>query len=365
MNRIFLILVMLIPAFGADVGATDLLRGRAINKSCALCHGAFGQGTEGTLSPRIAGLNAQYLVKLLKQYKDGTRKNEAMVVTAGLDTMSEEDIANISEFLSSIDLKNDRRFDIAAGKGNPGAGEKIYKDCKTCHGRDGYGKPEKDQPPLAGQQTDYLIDTIGRFKSRERVHDDTPGDTMFDTYSVDDIKDLTTYISSLDNTGEPRTAELPGLTIADLTDKNSAPGMKINDIVQTVAKIALRDGVKRDDAIETMRNKAAELNMRLVGEQHVSKALEERGDKMPYLAIFQFCNLEDAKTIVNHDPVYAAYMPCRVALTEDKNGKFWLMMLNLDILIDNQLISKEVVRTVIGVNQKMLEIMVAGATGQI
>lgn len=363
MYRLLLIVVMLVPAFGAH--AADLLRGRAINKSCALCHGAFGQGTEGTLSPRIAGLNAQYLVKLLKQYKDGTRKNEAMVVTAGIDTMSEDDIASISEFLASIDLKDDRRFDIATAPGDADAGKKVFKDCRTCHGRDGYGKPEKDQPPLAGQQTDYLIDTIRRFKARERVHDDTPDDTLFDSYSADDLKDLTAYIATLDNTGEPRTAQLPGLSIAELTDKSGAPGMKINDIVQTVAKIGLRDGISRDDAIEAMRSKAVELNMRLVGEQHVSKALEERGDKTPYLAIFQFCNLEDAKTIVNHDPVYAAYMPCRVALTEDKTGKYWLMMLNLDILIDNQLISKEVVRTVIGVNQKMLEIMVAGATGQI
>lgn len=364
MTRILVLLVLLLPAFGAEAG--DLLRGRAINKTCALCHGAFGQGTEGTVSPRIAGLNTQFLDKVLKQYRDGTRKNDAMVVTAGIDKMSDDDIESISQFLASIDLRDDRRFDIAVGKGDPDKGEDIYKgDCKSCHARNGYGKPDKNVPPVAGQQTDYLIDTISRYKSRERVHDDTPGDPLFDGFSEDDIKNLTAYLANLDNTGEPRTAELPGLTIAELTDKSGAPGMRINDIVQTVAKIELRDGVGREDAIDAMRNKAVELNMRLVGEQHVSKALEERGDKTPYLAIFQFCNLEDAKTIVVNNPVYAAYMPCRVALIEDKDGKHWLMMLNLDILIDNQLISKEVVRTVIGVNQKMLEIMVAGATGQI
>ena len=104
--------------------------------------------------------------------------------------------------------------------------------------------------------------------------------------------------------------------------------------------------------------------MKLVGEQHISKALANRGEKIPHLAIYQFCNLTDAKTIVADNPLYAAYMPCRVAMVQDKKGKTWLMMLNLDILVDNTLVSKKIVKTVINVNQKMLEIMTAGVTGE-
>ena len=63
------------------------------------------------------------------------------------------------------------------------------------------------------------------------------------------------------------------------------------------------------------------------------------------------------------NPIFAAYMPCRVAMVEDPKGKTWLMMINLDILVDNTLVSKEISETVINVNQKMLEIMVAGVNG--
>ena len=57
-------------------------------------------------------------------------------------------------------------------------------------------------------------------------------------------------------------------------------------------------------------------------------------------------------------------MPCRIPLVEDGNGETWLMMLNLDMLIDSELLPTEVVDTAIKVNQQMLDIMVAGATGE-
>ena len=143
-----------------------------------------------------------------------------------------------------------------------------------------------------------------------------------------------------------------------------APEINITDIKQTVVQMSIQDGVSRDDAIQALMSRAAEINLKFVARQEVSKELEARGLKTPYLDIFQFCNPEDARKMILHDPIYAAYMPCRIAMVEDKDGKLWLMMLNLDMLINSELLPPELTEIAIRVNQAMLDVMVAGATGE-
>jgi uncharacterized protein (DUF302 family) len=128
--------------------------------------------------------------------------------------------------------------------------------------------------------------------------------------------------------------------------------------------MSLKDGVSKEDAVEALMSKATEINLKFVARQQVSNELEARGLKTPYLDIFQFCNPEDARVMIMHNPIYAAYMPCRIAVVEDKEGQIWLMMLNLDMLINSKLLPPEVTEIAIRVNQAMLDVMVAGATGE-
>jgi uncharacterized protein (DUF302 family) len=72
----------------------------------------------------------------------------------------------------------------------------------------------------------------------------------------------------------------------------------------------------------------------------------------------------DARVMVVANPIFSSYMPCRISVVEDSEGKAWVMMLNLDMLINSELLPPEVVDTAIKVNQQMLDIMVAGATGE-
>ena len=363
----------------------DLKKGRKIAKTCALCHGKWGQGTSGAKAPRIAGVTRKFLIKILSEYRSGKRKNAGMVSVSGVNHMSDQDIDNIATWLAGIDLRGDPRFAVDNTKGDKKHGRKIFmSECKGCHRKNGYGKPRKGVPALAGQQSAYIIRTIERFKARTRVHDDDPEDDLFDEVfpKKQDMIDLTAFLSTLDDVDpkDKRMARLPDgkvipghlrrkrakkpkTKLASVT-KEAVPGASISEIHQTVAKMKLEEGVSIADAVSAMRSKAVELNMKLVGEQHVSKALEARGEKVPQLSIYQFCNLSDAKTIVASNPLYAAYMPCRIAMVQDKTGQLWLMMLNLDILVDNTIVGKDVARTVIDVNQKMLEIMTAGVTGE-
>jgi uncharacterized protein (DUF302 family) len=153
---------------------------------------------------------------------------------------------------------------------------------------------------------------------------------------------------------------------AQAEEEKKRPGgleTKVTTISQTLLQISLQEGVSLKEAAEGMLSKAAELNLKLVGRQQVHKELRARGVKTPHLEIFQFCDPEAARDAVVGNFLYAAYMPCSIALVEDNDGKPWLLMLNLDMLIDNKLLSPELTEVAIRVNQGLLEVITAGATG--
>ncbi len=142
------------------------------------------------------------------------------------------------------------------------------------------------------------------------------------------------------------------------------PEVYINDISQTVVKMSIVKGVTMSEASHAMISKATELNLKLVGHQYVHKEMRARGEKSRHLEIIQFCDPDDAVKMVELDPLYAAYMPCRIALVEDTSGRNWLLMLNLDMLINSNTLPPELQEIAIRVNQAMLAVMTAGATGE-
>ncbi|MBL3591230.1 MAG: DUF302 domain-containing protein [gamma proteobacterium endosymbiont of Lamellibrachia anaximandri] len=109
---------------------------------------------------------------------------------------------------------------------------------------------------------------------------------------------------------------LPGFVIA-----SDDPDVEIISIYQSVIQMSLAKGVSLKDAGDAMTSKAAELNLRLVGRQKVHEQARSRGITSPHLEIFQFCDPEDAVKMILKNPLYSAYMPCRISLVEDKDGK--------------------------------------------
>jgi uncharacterized protein (DUF302 family) len=141
------------------------------------------------------------------------------------------------------------------------------------------------------------------------------------------------------------------------------PTVEIVEISQTVVKMSVQKGVSLEDASNAMMSKAAELNLKQVGRLKVHEQIRARGKESPHLEILQFCDPDDALLMVLKDPLYSAYMPCRIALVEDVAGKPWLFMLNLDMLINSNSLPTDLQELAIRVNQAMLAVMTAGATG--
>jgi cytochrome c553 len=183
-----------------DDAAADSEAGRLAYRQCALCHGQWGQGIIGGKYPRVAGLPEYYLLKVLDDYRGGARNYEAMTVVGGVRNMSDEDLANLAAYISGVDLEEVAPLDVPALGGDAEEGEDLYQgDCKTCHGKNGEGKARKKSPALRGQYGEYLARQIDLFKTKKREHAGDPEDETFDDYSDEEVLDILTYVTTLDD----------------------------------------------------------------------------------------------------------------------------------------------------------------------
>lgn len=93
------------PAATAAPSATTadaLARGKQLAYTCQGCHGVVGykNAYPNYHVPKIGGQSAEYLVNALTEYRQGKRKHPTMQAQAG--SFSEQDIADIAAFLSSL-----------------------------------------------------------------------------------------------------------------------------------------------------------------------------------------------------------------------------------------------------------------------
>lgn len=153
------------------------------------------------------------------------------------------------------------------------------------------------------------------------------------------------------------------LALAPLHAEQAKSKPATSSIAQTVVKMPLKEGVSLDDAVQSMKIRANNLNMKLVGELPLSKQLQAMGEKSRRIEIYQFCDPMMAKKMVEANMDFAAYLPCRITLTEDAKGKGWLVMMNLDPLINGTGLSPELKKDAVKVRDTLTDIMQAGAKG--
>ena len=85
--------LMASPSFAGDIAA-----GKVKAATCAACHGAEGISAV-PMYPNLAGQKEAYLVKQLKDFKSGARKDPVMSAMAM--PLTDEDIANVSAYYAS------------------------------------------------------------------------------------------------------------------------------------------------------------------------------------------------------------------------------------------------------------------------
>lgn len=137
----------------------DLAAGATAAAACASCHGIDGNSDDPS-SPRLAGLEPDYLAAAIRAYKDGTREHAMM--TDFVKALEDEVIENVAAF-------------YAAQKARPPTqpkrltAEEWASRCNRCHGADGDSTNPKI-PILTGQSQTYLATALRVYHTGERTH---------------------------------------------------------------------------------------------------------------------------------------------------------------------------------------------------
>ena len=89
--------VMLMGSHSAAM-AGDAAAGKAKSATCAACHGADG-ASAADMFPNLKGQKAAYIVKQLKAFKDGSRKDPTMSPMAA--PLTDADMDNLAAYYSA------------------------------------------------------------------------------------------------------------------------------------------------------------------------------------------------------------------------------------------------------------------------
>ncbi len=165
--------ICLLMFVSANSYAGDPEKGKTLSQTCAACHSVDGNSVS-PIWPKLAGQHAEYIVKQLKDFKDGKRVNAQMAPMVA--PLSDEDMADIAAYFAGQNIK--------PGSAKPElveSGQQIYRAgdaeagipaCMACHGPAGAGNPGAKYPALGGQHAEYTAVQLKAFKSEERNNDE-------------------------------------------------------------------------------------------------------------------------------------------------------------------------------------------------
>ena len=94
-----LIAAIALTASANAIAAGDAAKGKAKAAVCGACHGTDGIGKMPTY-PNLKGQKAAYLIKQMKAFKSGTRKDATMNAMA--KPLSDSDMENLAAYFSGM-----------------------------------------------------------------------------------------------------------------------------------------------------------------------------------------------------------------------------------------------------------------------
>jgi uncharacterized protein (DUF302 family) len=116
--------------------------------------------------------------------------------------------------------------------------------------------------------------------------------------------------------------------LADRLLETGDPGVALMWSVQ------VEEGLSEEDVIESLKSLATSRNFLFVGESPFYQQIKAiTGEEYRYVNFLSFCDARVGKKMLEYRDQYSGFMPCRIALVEDKSGRLWLYSMNLDLMI--------------------------------
>lgn len=150
-------------------------------------------------------------------------------------------------------------------------------------------------------------------------------------------------------------------------------GLNIRDVMNYMTtKYKVKEGVSFDDAVESMKLRANQLNLKLVGHSPMIKDIQAvLGDTTsPRMEVFHFCDIAAGREVMKLVPEAIVYLPCRIAIMEDNNKNVWVLTLDwdmawLDSINGSMGITPELAKMAMDIRDKIDNVMRAGANGDL
>lgn len=130
--------------------------------------------------------------------------------------------------------------------------------------------------------------------------------------------------------------------------------------------VPVKEGMTPDEVIESMKSLASSKNFFFVGESPFYKQIKAiTGEDYRYVNFLSFCDARVGQQMLDYRDQYSGFMPCRIALVEDKDGKLWLHTMNMDLMVHGGTeLPPELKESAIRVRDTIKEIMEGAAAGE-
>lgn len=144
-----------------------------------------------------------------------------------------------------------------------------------------------------------------------------------------------------------------------------ADPLNYTDVKLKIARIQVQDSVSFDEAVESLKLRANQRNLKFVGANLIYKEIAAlTGKPAKRMEIFNFCDGLTANKLLEADPQMIAFMPCRIAVIEDSTGKRWVISMMMDLKMI-QMMSDDTRKSAEGVMAAMKDMMVAASRGDL
>jgi len=130
--------------------------------------------------------------------------------------------------------------------------------------------------------------------------------------------------------------------------------------------VPVDEGLGTADVIQSLKSLATAEQFLFVGESPFYKQIEAiTGEPYRYVNFLSFCDARVGRQMLEYHDHYSGFMPCRIALVEDKDGRLWLYSMNLDLMIHGgKELPEDLKASAIDVRDTMRRIMEGAAAGE-
>ncbi|OGT01730.1 MAG: hypothetical protein A3F73_07485 [Gallionellales bacterium RIFCSPLOWO2_12_FULL_59_22] len=143
------------------------------------------------------------------------------------------------------------------------------------------------------------------------------------------------------------------------------PGISYTDMKVQIARIQLQKNVSFDDAVESLKLRANQHNLKFVGASPLYKEIEAlTGKPAKRMEIFSFCDGRVAQQMIAANPLMISFMPCRISIVEDEQGARWVISMMIDKAMMNAL-PPEIRKNAERIMDAMKDSMLAASNGDL